>query len=727
LEFNNEATSSLSTPAHQFSTPGSKLVSLSITDVNGCHNSTTTNLNIFNPPVADFNLPTINGTVCTEQPYAFTNTTSFDNGSTPSWQWFIDGQQISNTISLSHAFPQLGTHPVTLEASIPGCESSISKDFEITGLGASVDFDFFGQCLGTTTEFMDNTQGTITNYTWTFGDGATSSLASPTHSYADIGSYSVSLQATNASGCTNSQTQTVQITSAPMPDFYIDLPPFSCTGTPTQFYDATPPPPDGNIVSWNWSFNDAGATSTQQNPQHTYAQAGTYQVALQVETNFGCQSTVQIPIEISESLDADFVVGPACLQKGTQFQSLVLDDVLSWRWSIGNSSYSFPDPTHTFSLPGDYLATLVVVGANGCEALATKNITIHPAPLLDFSTSVACTNTETIFTDMTTGVDLPARWSWGVNSDVVATGSPAAITFASSGISPIQLSVTTTAGCSYSLTKNVVVAPSPTAFFTASTTFGPPPLQVQFNNTSVNASSYSWNFGIGNNTSNNANPLFTYTELGEYLTELTASNGAGCSDTFSQTINVLVPVYSLTLENLMISESLSSSAKTPVITIKNNSNVFVGGTDVWVTGSNGLRLKAYVDLNLLPNASTDVEVPIQIFSNEDFLCVELDLLGDANLSDNSSCQNLTDKPVLMTPYPNPTSGTLWFDVVLREPGVGTLRIADSMGKTVFSQQFSDLNAGMNRIQIDFGNQPPGAYLAIWEVNGKTSTFRFLAQ
>ena len=252
-------------------------------------------------------------------------------------------------------------------------------------------------------------------------------------------------------------------------------------------------------------------------------------------------------------------------------------------------------------------------------------------------------------------------------------------------------------------------------------------MPVQFSNTSVNASSYAWDFGIGNATSTEINPNFSFTELGDYLVELVASNGAGCSDAFSQTVKVLVPLYDLTLENLVISEGFSSSSKTPVVTIKNNSNVLVASTDVWVTGSNGLRLKSHVDLNLLPNASTQVEVPIEIFSNEDFLCVELDFLDDANLSDNSSCQNLTDKPVLMTPYPNPTSGTLWFDVVLSEPGVGTLRIADSMGKTVFSQQFFELRTGMNQIQIDFGKQSPGAYLAIWEVNGKTSMFRFLAQ
>lgn len=725
-DFGDSQTANIQTSSHQYSDQGTYDVKLTANSPDGCISRITKPVLVYQEPQAAFNPPIISGESCTLQNYVFTNQSTFDPLINPTWTWSVDGIVKSNAQNLDFNFDQPDTYSIELTAEIPGCSNSFSQNFIIDEVGILVDFSFDNLCMGDETIFTNASIGTAIGFNWNFDDGQSTNQTSPSHTFQSIGSFDVTLEATNASGCTNSKTETVVITSAPSPDFFIDLPPFSCSETPTQFHDATPPPPDGNIVSWNWSFDDAGSSSTQRNPQHTYAQAGIYQVALQVETNFGCQSTIQIPVEISESLDADFSVGPACLQKGTEFQSLVLGDVLSWRWSIDNSFYSFPDPVHTFSLPGNHQATLIVVGANGCEALATKNITIHPAPLLDFSTSAACTDAETIFTDMTTGVDMPANWSWILNGQESATGSPSAITFESSGIKPIKMLVTTAAGCEYSLTKNVVVSPSPIASFAPSTTFGAPPMLVQFNNTSVNASSYTWDFGISNATSTEINPNFSFNELGDYLVELTASNGAGCSDTFSQTFNVLVPMYSLTLENLLISESLSSSAKTPVITIKNNSNVLVAGTDVWVTGSNGLRLKSHIDLNLLPNASTEVEVPIQIFSNEDFLCVELDLFGDVNLSDNSSCQNLTDKPVLLAPYPNPTSGTLWFDVVMNEPAMGTLKIADSMGKTVFSQHFSELSTGMNRIQIDFKNQSPGAYLAIWEVNGKTSMFRFLA-
>ena len=127
--------------------------------------------------------------------------------------------------------------------------------------------------------FANSSTGSITSYAWDFGDGATSTLANPSHSYAAAGVYTVKLTVTGPGG-SNTQTRsnylTVTTPSAPVAQF---------TGSPTSgvaplavsFANSS----TGSITSYAWDFGD-GATSTLANPSHSYAAAGVYTVKLTV-------------------------------------------------------------------------------------------------------------------------------------------------------------------------------------------------------------------------------------------------------------------------------------------------------------------------------------------------------------------------------------------------------------------------------------------------------------
>ena len=69
-------------------------------------------------------------------------------------------------------------------------------------------------CLGTTSQFINNTtitNGSITNWQWNLGDGTTSTIQQPTHTYTNTGTYTISLVATSDQGCMDSTTATVQV------------------------------------------------------------------------------------------------------------------------------------------------------------------------------------------------------------------------------------------------------------------------------------------------------------------------------------------------------------------------------------------------------------------------------------------------------------------------------------------------------------------------------------
>lgn len=169
----------------------------------------------------------------------------------------------------------------------------VSWTITVTGTaGISADFEA-NPTSGTApliVQFTDKSTGTITNRTWDFGDGLTSTATNPSHTYQNVGTYTVKLTVTGTEGSntkTRSNYISVSSSSAPFANFY---------GTPTsgtapltvQFTDQS----TGNITSRLWDFGD-GQTSTATNPSHTYQNAGTYTVKLTVTGAGGSNTKIR--------------------------------------------------------------------------------------------------------------------------------------------------------------------------------------------------------------------------------------------------------------------------------------------------------------------------------------------------------------------------------------------------------------------------------------------------
>jgi PKD repeat protein len=153
---------------------------------------------------------------------------------------------------------------------------------------------FTESCTGLTCSFTNSStdpDGTIVSYEWDFGDGATDSIANPSHEYATGGTYLVAVTVTDDDGATATASHEVAVTGTtpnqlPTADFSYSCTNLSCT------FDDNSSDPDGNIVSWGWNFGD-GATASVANPNHTYAAAGTYLVSLSVSDGIGSDQTTQ--------------------------------------------------------------------------------------------------------------------------------------------------------------------------------------------------------------------------------------------------------------------------------------------------------------------------------------------------------------------------------------------------------------------------------------------------
>jgi PKD repeat protein len=147
--------------------------------------------------------------------------------------------------------------------------------------------------------FSDASTGNITSRLWSFGDGQSSTATNPVHTYQSAGIFDVSLTVSGPNG-SDFKTRAGYITAnEPSPTTVAAFSADKTSGEApltVEFTDES----QGDIASWHWTFGD-GASSTQQNPAHTYLQAGSYTVSLTVDGPNGPDTTTATDyISVSE-------------------------------------------------------------------------------------------------------------------------------------------------------------------------------------------------------------------------------------------------------------------------------------------------------------------------------------------------------------------------------------------------------------------------------------------
>ena len=138
------------------------------------------------------------------------------------------------------------------------------------------------------TDASTDSSGTITNWAWDFGDGYSSTMQHPSHTFAASGTYTVTLTVTDSlsdSAATSRTVTAMAPNQPPAADFS-----FGASGLAVTFTDASTDA-DGTIASWLWNFGD-GLSSTLKNPVHTYAAGGSYTVTLTVTDNRDGSDTI---------------------------------------------------------------------------------------------------------------------------------------------------------------------------------------------------------------------------------------------------------------------------------------------------------------------------------------------------------------------------------------------------------------------------------------------------
>src|SRR5262245_5231931 len=445
-------------------------------------------------------------------------------GEITAWLWNLgDGPQTTQR-SPTKTYDNPGSYDVQLTTRGPGgIDSETKQGFITVTTGVMADFDVTpksGPCPLPVT-FVERSEGQVTSWSWDFGDGTTSSERSPSHVYADCGSYTVTLTVTGPRG-TDTYTK---------PDFVVValLPPdASFSATPTagdapltvQFLDTT----QGQVSGWSWDFGD-GFTSTIRNPQHTYDVEGLYPVSLtatgpggnDTQFEFDLVSVGAVPPTVD--FGASPVLGPAPLT--VVFSDLTTGEATSWAWDFGDGTTSTErNPVHVYASPGAYGVTLAATGPGGADSETRASlITVQVAPPGAAFSAAPTTGIAPLavqFTDLSTSG--PTGWSWSFGDGATSTQQHPSHVYASPGTYTVSLTVSGPGGSNtLALSNLIVVTPPPTtADFRADPSSGGVPLSVAFTDlSSANVTSWSWSFGDGA-TSSVRNPSHVFASIGVF-------------------------------------------------------------------------------------------------------------------------------------------------------------------------------------------------------------------
>jgi PKD repeat protein len=240
---------------------------------------------------------------------------------------------------------------------------------------------FSSSCGGLTCNFTNSSSdpdGTIASNSWTFGDSATSTAQSPSHTYATAGTYTVTLTVTDNQGATSSTSQSVTVTAPNQPPVAAFS--SSCSGDTCSF-TSTSSDPDGSISAYNWSFGDGG-TSTAQNPSHAYAVGGTYAVTLTVADNLGATNSVSQSVTVNRPPVAAFTSSCTALTCSLTSTSSDPDgSIASYSWTFGDGSTSTAqNPSHSYSTGGTYTVTLTVTDNQGATNSVSYSVIANTPP-----------------------------------------------------------------------------------------------------------------------------------------------------------------------------------------------------------------------------------------------------------------------------------------------------------------------------------------------------------
>jgi gliding motility-associated-like protein len=549
-DFFNGVTSTGQNPQVVYNTSGTYPVQLITTDVYNCQDTIIQNNYIrINGPTALFTVPINNG--CKGFTAQFANQSQGD-GINPIifYQWkFGDGasQTLTNPTPPQHTYTTVGSFtPQLIVTDALGCKDSLAYGGLINTSTPKAAFSSPDTltCLGSTVQFNNASIVTGPISFWEFGDGTTSALDGPAHTYTSTGNYTVKLKMTDQYGCSDSVTKVAYIkirqtnASFNASDSIGGCTPFEVLFTNTsQFYTAS-----------SWQLGNGG--STANNPSQVYNTAGTYNIKLIVTGRGGCTDTAVKTIVIYDASASSFSYDPLAGCKPLQLNGIVNSPApLDFTWDFGDGSIvttNNANIAHTYNVFGNYVPRLILSDSLNCLLPLTGIDTVRIVGVTakyGWNKKLFCDSGTVFFTDSTTSNDPIISYNWNFGDGGISSVTSPSHTFSSPGNYTVSLALQTQQGCTDTLTYNrlIKVVESPSVRINGDTVICKNDFVNYagvFNRPDTSVVQWAWTFPNGANSSLQLPLQQQFTTAGNFVVQSIATNSTGCADTATRALLV---------------------------------------------------------------------------------------------------------------------------------------------------------------------------------------------
>ncbi len=468
-DFGDGNTSTEQNPEHFYMNGGYFEPSLTITSGSGCSET----FSLPNPIHIEVPIVTIN----TDTLICLGVESQFFNGAVASeisdFAWNFGDGNTSTEWEPTHTFSSEGYYDVCLTlTNADGCmgESCMTVHVE----DAVVDFqgdNLIATCNPHIVQFED-LSGTAIAWQWDFGDGGTSTLQNPAHTFTDGGNYEICLTITTEAGCerTICKPNYIQVGG---PAAQVEYIPGNEGCTP---FDVTFNLSGSNIDSYTFDFGDGqtmsetDVTNNNFSLTHTYDFTGSFSPILLMSDATGCVDTVTLQPIHTQEMELGISALDTILCEGTDgidFSSMITTNAnvesIEWTFEGGNPSTSSQGNPSGIQFPnaGSYDVTLTV-STEYCTKTITKNdwIRVHPTPSVAF-TAIPETNcgpaTISLENMSTISSGTIVSWDWELGNGDDADTWNVTSNYSELGDYTVSLQATSDQGCAAANSQTISI------------------------------------------------------------------------------------------------------------------------------------------------------------------------------------------------------------------------------------------------------------------------------